>query len=307
MQGGGAPEGIGLQIEGGVHPAAGLQLSGGLRHGEENGVKPAGTLAEPQLQVLALPHGLNTVHRGAQQREHRAGIPGTIRLQLGQMVHLLHGWEKVHRLHEGQLIGDAVNGGVYFQTAHRPLTAGGGLYEAVHPLAEGIDVFLWDGKTGCQLVTAEAVQQVRAGFQSGKQVEPAVGAAGALAGAVLQMDHEAGGGVFFAEAGGYDAHHALMPFLTGKHQRVPLLRPQPLDLGDGVGDLNARRGQIQGMEAMAGTQRVNAFVPLAQMFGYATDLRSKTQGRGQYVMEPSHYEPVPKNIADQIIAGRTKA
>ena len=53
-------------------------------------------------------------------------------------------------------------------------------------------------------------------------------------------------------------------------------------------------------------QRVNAFVPLAQRFGYATDLRSKTQGRGQYVMEPSHYEPVPKNIADQIIAGRTK-
>ena len=52
---------------------------------------------------------------------------------------------------------------------------------------------------------------------------------------------------------------------------------------------------------MAGTQRVNAFVPLAQMFGYATDLRSKTQGRGQYVMEPSHYEPVPKNIADQIM------
>ena len=69
--------------------------------------------------------------------------------------------------------------------------------------------------------------------------------------------------------------------------------------------LNARRGQIQGMEAMAGTQRVNAFVPLAQMFGYATDLRSKTQGRGQYVMEPSHYEPVPKNIADQIIDGKT--
>ena len=64
----------------------------------------------------------------------------------------------------------------------------------------------------------------------------AAGAAGALAGAVLQMDHEAGGGVFFAEAGGYDAHHALMPFLTGKHQRVPLLRPQPLDLGDGVGN-----------------------------------------------------------------------
>ena len=89
LQGGGAPEGIGLQIERSIHPAARLQLSGGLRHGEENGVKPAGTLAEPQLQVLALTHGLNAVHRGAQQREHRAGIPGTIRLQLGQMVYLL--------------------------------------------------------------------------------------------------------------------------------------------------------------------------------------------------------------------------
>ena len=77
-------------------------------------------------------------------------------------------------------------------------------------------------------------------------------------------------------------------------------------VGTVIGDLNSRRGQIQGMEAMNGTQRVNAMVPLAQMFGYATDLRSKTQGRGQYVMEPSHYEPVPKNIAEQIIAGRHK-
>ena len=58
-----------------------------------------------------------------------------------------------------------------------------------------------------------------------KRLKPAVGAAGALAGAVLQMDHEAGAGVFFAEAGGYDAHHALMPFLAGEHQRVALLRP----------------------------------------------------------------------------------
>ena len=174
--------------------------------------------------MLALAHGLNAVHRGAQQGEHRAGIPRAVRLQLGQMVHLLQ-----------RHIRRVGNGGVYLQTAHRPLTAGGSLYEAVHPLAEGINVFLRDGKTGCQLVTAEAVQQVRAGFQRGKQVEPAVGAAGALAGAVLQMDHEAGGGVFFTETGGYDAHHALMPFLTGKHQRVPLLRPQPLDLGDGIG------------------------------------------------------------------------
>ena len=77
-------------------------------------------------------------------------------------------------------------------------------------------------------------------------------------------------------------------------------------MGDVIGDLNARRGQIQGMEAMAGTQRVNAFVPLAQMFGYATDLRSKTQGRGQYSMEPADYQQVPKSVADKIMTERNK-
>ena len=104
----------------------------------------------------------------------------------------------------------------------------------------------------------------------------------------------------------YDAMRKADPIITEPIMKVAVIVPDEY-LGDVIGDLNARRGQIQGMEAMAGTQRVNAFVPLAQMFGYATDLRSKTQGRGQYVMEPSHYEPVPKNIADQIIAGRTKA
>ena len=102
-----------------------------------------------------------------------------------------------------------------------------------------------------------------------------------------------------------DAMRKADPIITEPIMKVAVIVPDEY-LGDVIGDLNARRGQIQGMEAMAGTQRVNAFVPLAQMFGYATDLRSKTQGRGQYVMEPSHYEPVPKNIADQIIAGRTK-
>ena len=95
------------------------------------------------------------------------------------------------------------------------------------------------------------------------------------------------------------------PIITEPIMKVAVIVPDEY-LGDVIGDLNSRRGQIQGMEAMAGTQRVNALVPLAQMFGYATDLRSKTQGRGQYVMEPSHYEPVPKNIADTIIAGRAK-
>ena len=77
-------------------------------------------------------------------------------------------------------------------------------------------------------------------------------------------------------------------------------------MGDVIGDLNARRGQIQGMEARGGTQQINAMVPLSNMFGYATDLRSKTQGRGQYSMEPSHYTEVPKSIAESIMAGRAK-
>ena len=77
-------------------------------------------------------------------------------------------------------------------------------------------------------------------------------------------------------------------------------------MGDVIGDLNSRRGQIQGMEARNGSQEIRAFVPLAEMFGYATDLRSKTQGRGQYTMEPSHYVEVPKSIGEKIIASRSK-
>ncbi len=77
-------------------------------------------------------------------------------------------------------------------------------------------------------------------------------------------------------------------------------------MGDVIGDINSRRGQMQGMETISGAQRINAFIPLSEMFGYATDLRSRTQGRGQYSMEPSHYEEVPKSVAEKIIAARTK-
>ena len=77
-------------------------------------------------------------------------------------------------------------------------------------------------------------------------------------------------------------------------------------MGDVIGDLNARRGQIQGYEMRSGAQQIDAFVPLAEMFGYATDLRSRTQGRGQYTMQPSHYTEVPKSIQEKIIDNRTK-
>ena len=75
-------------------------------------------------------------------------------------------------------------------------------------------------------------------------------------------------------------------------------------MGDVIGDLNSRRGQIQGFEARSGAQQIDAFVPLSEMFGYATDLRSRTQGRGQYTMEPSHYIEIPKNIREKIIDQR---
>jgi elongation factor G len=75
-------------------------------------------------------------------------------------------------------------------------------------------------------------------------------------------------------------------------------------MGDVIGDLNSRRGQIVKLEARPGAQQIDAHVPLADMFGYATDLRSRTQGRGQYTMEPSHYLEMPKNIREKIVAAR---
>ena len=77
-------------------------------------------------------------------------------------------------------------------------------------------------------------------------------------------------------------------------------------MGDVIGDINARRGRMEGMEARGGNQVIRGFIPLSEMFGYATDLRSKTQGRGTYSMEPSHYEEVPKSILDQIVSSRAK-
>ena len=77
-------------------------------------------------------------------------------------------------------------------------------------------------------------------------------------------------------------------------------------MGDVIGDINSRRGMILGMEAIPGAQRINSMVPLSEMFGYATDMRSKTQGRGQYVMEPENYAEVPKSVSEKIIADRSK-
>ena len=93
------------------------------------------------------------------------------------------------------------------------------------------------------------------------------------------------------------------PILMEPIMKVSVIVPEEY-MGDVIGDLNSRRGQIQGMEARSGAQQIDAFVPLSEMFGYATDLRSRTQGRGQYTMEPSHYTEVPKSIQEKIIAGK---
>ena len=77
-------------------------------------------------------------------------------------------------------------------------------------------------------------------------------------------------------------------------------------MGDVIGDINSRRGRMEGMDSDDGMQEIHSFIPLSEMFGYATDLRSKTQGRGTYSMEPSHYEEVPKSVLDQIVASRAK-
>ena len=94
--------------------------------------------------------------------------------------------------------------------------------------------------------------------------------------------------------------------LTEPIMKVVVVVPDDY-MGDVIGDINSRRGQIEGMDPIAGGQQIRALVPLSNMFGYATDLRSKTQGRGTYVMEPCKYMEVPKNIADEIIAKRGKA
>lgn len=103
-----------------------------------------------------------------------------------------------------------------------------------------------------------------------------------------------------------DAMRQAKPVILEPIMKVTVIVPEDY-MGDVIGDINSRRGQIQGMEGRSGAQQINALVPLSEMFGYATDLRSRTQGRGQYSMEPSHYIDVPKSVAEKIISSRAKA
>lgn len=95
------------------------------------------------------------------------------------------------------------------------------------------------------------------------------------------------------------------PTLLEPIERVEVVVPEEY-MGDVMGDINSRRGRIEGMEARGTAQVIRGFVPLSEMFGYATDLRSNTQGRGNYTMQFDHYEPVPNSIQEQIIGARSK-
>ena len=102
-----------------------------------------------------------------------------------------------------------------------------------------------------------------------------------------------------------DAMAKASPVLLEPIMKVEVTMPEEY-MGDVIGDLNSRRGRVEGMDDIGGGKMVRAFVPLSEMFGYSTDLRSKTQGRGNYSMFFEKYEPVPKNVQEKVLAAKTK-
>lgn len=102
-----------------------------------------------------------------------------------------------------------------------------------------------------------------------------------------------------------DALSKAQPVLLEPVMKVEIVTPEEY-MGDVIGDINSRRGRMEGMELVAGAQIVTCFVPLAEMFGYATSLRSNTQGRANYSMQFDHYEQVPKNVSEEVLNGKNK-
>lgn len=115
-----------------------------------------------------------------------------------------------------------------------------------------------------------------------------------------EMAFKVAGSMAFKEACRQGGSRLLEPIM-----KVEVTVPEEY-MGDVIGDINSRRGKMEGMDSMSGTQIIRSFIPLSEMFGYSTDLRSKTQGRGTYSMEPSHYEEVPKSVLDNIVSSRAR-
>ena len=99
-----------------------------------------------------------------------------------------------------------------------------------------------------------------------------------------------------------DAMRKADPVLTEPIMKVVVITPEEY-MGDVIGDINQRRGQVSSMDTVSGAYQITAFVPLSEMFGYSTSLRSRTQGRGTYVMEPDHFAEVPKSIREKMTEG----
>ena len=116
-----------------------------------------------------------------------------------------------------------------------------------------------------------------------------------------EMAYQIAGSMAFKEAMKQGDAVLLEPIM-----KVTVTVPEEY-MGDVIGDINSRRGRIEGMDDRNGAKIIHSYVPLAEMFGYSTDLRSRTQGRGNYVMEVDHYEPCPKNIQEKVLAGRKSA
>ncbi len=178
-----------------------------------------------------------------------------------------------------------------------PLEAGGG-YEFVNKIVGGA-------------IPKEYIPAVDAGIQGAMQTGVLAGynvvdvRVTLIDGSYHEVDSSEMAFKIAASMGFKDGCKKADPVLKEPIMQVDVIVPEEY-MGDVMGDLNSRRGQIQGMEARPGAQMIHAFVPLSEMFGYATELRSRTQGRGQYTMQPSHYEEVPKSIQEQIINSRTK-
>ena len=102
-----------------------------------------------------------------------------------------------------------------------------------------------------------------------------------------------------------EAMRKAQPVILEPIMKVSIIVPDDY-MGDVIGDVSARRGNVLGMLPRGNAQQIDANIPLSNMFGYATDLRSRTQGRGQYAMEPSHYIELPKSLQEELIAKRSK-
>ena len=180
----------------------------------------------------------------------------------------------------------------------------------VEPLKSG-EGYIFENKIVGGAIPKEYIPAVDAGIQSAAQTGVLAGynvvdfKVSLVDGSYHEVDSSEMAFKIAASMAFKEACRKADPVLKEPIMQVDVVIPDEY-MGDVMGDLSSRRGQIQGQETRSGAIAISAFVPLSEMFGYATELRSRTQGRGQYTMQPSHYEEVPKSIQEKIISARAK-